>query len=254
MKHQRRIILQNANNFRDLGGYAANGGITAWGKLFRTDLLRFLNDQDWVTLRGMGVLTLVDLRGSQEANDNPVPAPSDMTYINLPFIGKAAKKAEGHDENGTDGSFIASLVTKYSHIFRNSLPEITAVLNTLTDALETHSAAFFCSAGKDRTGMTTATILYLCGVAEVDIIADYMVSCTYNSDPERGVYPRLETIIDMSVYGGSLPAPLVRSDPESMKELLDFFRANDVRALLHENGFSYERQALLTERMIQKEE
>ena len=57
----------------------------------------------------------------------------------------------------------------------------------------------------------------------------------------------------MSVYGGSIPAPLVRSDPESIEELLVFFKENDVRALLHKNGFSYERQALLKERMIQKE-
>ena len=81
MNHQRRILLENANNFRDLGGYSATGGhTTCWGKLFRTESLRYLSNADWKTLESIGVRTLIDLRGESEVQDRPINAPGLFIY------------------------------------------------------------------------------------------------------------------------------------------------------------------------------
>ena len=37
-----------------------------------------------------------------------------------------------------------------------------------------------CTAGKDRTGVISAVLLGICGVSEAEIVADYMLTKTYN--------------------------------------------------------------------------
>ena len=37
-----------------------------------------------------------------------------------------------------------------------------------------------CTAGKDRTGVVSAVLLGICGVSEAEIVADYMLTKTYN--------------------------------------------------------------------------
>ena len=140
MKHQRRIILENANNFRDLGGYPATGGrTTSWGKLFRTESLRYLSDTDWKTLEILGVKTLIDLRGENEVQDRPVNAPEKFTYKNLPFINLQNFQTA---ENNGDQSMVVSLVMSYSKIYENSPKNIVRVLNEILSGLEKGAVAF----------------------------------------------------------------------------------------------------------------
>lgn len=44
---------------------------------------------------------------------------------------------------------------------------------------------FHCSAGKDRTGIISALLLGICNVDIKDIVANYEVSNTYNTYPEK---------------------------------------------------------------------
>ena len=254
MQHQRRILLENANNFRDLGGFATPDGTTAWGKLFRTESLKYLNDADWQKLRTLGVRTLFDLRSRKEAIDNPIRTPDDFIYRNMPLMQGSRRQTDdpgnASDRSGKD-TFIASLLVPYSEIFADGLPAPADVLDQITDALEIGGVAFFCSAGKDRTGILTAAILTLCGVAREDIVADYMVTSVYNSAPERGVYPKL--MRDMGLTDSCLLADILESKAETIADLLDYFAENDLRALLEENGFSREKQEKLIRKIVATE-
>jgi protein-tyrosine phosphatase len=71
MTINRRIELEGAHNFRDLGGYATSRGVTVSGKLFRSDALSALTDQDVTKLLDLELVTVVDLRNSRELEVSP---------------------------------------------------------------------------------------------------------------------------------------------------------------------------------------
>src|SRR5262245_25554870 len=64
----RIIELEGCFNFRDLGGYATDGGrIVRWGRLFRSDALHHLTAADLRRIRDeLGIRIVVDLRSSAE--------------------------------------------------------------------------------------------------------------------------------------------------------------------------------------------
>ena len=63
---ERRIVLEGAVNFRDLGGYEAGSGRPRWRTLFRADGLGDLTQTDLSVLRGFGIRTVIDLRSGSE--------------------------------------------------------------------------------------------------------------------------------------------------------------------------------------------
>ena len=65
---QRRIELAGCFNFRDLGGYPAEGGLRVrWRRLFRSDGLHHLTPEDVERLLGaLAIRRVVDLRSSAE--------------------------------------------------------------------------------------------------------------------------------------------------------------------------------------------
>jgi hypothetical protein len=60
-------------------------------------------------------------------------------------------------------------------LLRFGAPGIKYVLDLCADK-ERHPVAFYCTAGKDRTGMITAIILSICGANPEDIVEDYSLS------------------------------------------------------------------------------
>jgi hypothetical protein len=60
-------------------------------------------------------------------------------------------------------------------LLRFGAPGIKYVLELCADRTR-HPVAFYCTAGKDRTGMLTAIILALCGTKAEDIVEDYSLS------------------------------------------------------------------------------
>lgn len=60
-------------------------------------------------------------------------------------------------------------------LLRFGAPGIKYVLDLVAEA-DKHPVAFYCTAGKDRTGVLTAIILSICGVTSEDIVEDYSLS------------------------------------------------------------------------------
>lgn len=60
-------------------------------------------------------------------------------------------------------------------LLRFGAPGIKYVLDLVAES-DRHPVAFYCTAGKDRTGVLTAIILSLCGVKSEDIVEDYSLS------------------------------------------------------------------------------
>lgn len=60
-------------------------------------------------------------------------------------------------------------------LMRFGAPGIRYVLELVADRTR-HPIAWYCAAGKDRTGLIAALILSLCGVSDEDIVEDYSLS------------------------------------------------------------------------------
>src|ERR1700710_17542 len=95
----RLLPLDGAFNFRNLGGYpGSDGRVTRWGRLFRSDTLHELSPSDVMTLRAMGVATIIDLRTVRELEQTgrgPLE-PEPIRYRHLSVI----REGGGRDASG----------------------------------------------------------------------------------------------------------------------------------------------------------
>ena len=81
----RKVPLQGANNFRDLGGYrCSDGRHIRSGRIFRSDHLGNLTPEDQQLLRQLNVKTVIDLRRERERAEkmnypSPIQVDKDAT-------------------------------------------------------------------------------------------------------------------------------------------------------------------------------
>lgn len=166
---QRRYITENIINCRDLGGYACDGGITAFGRVLRAGIARTPSEADLDVLRSFGIKTVIDLRGNEEAEDMPSYFKDNPEFeyhhISLLETNPAFAKI-----NLTMPEIYELCLNEYKENFAKALRVIASL-----DA----PFIFHCFCGKDRTGILAALLLSAAGVERTDIIADYEVSYTY---------------------------------------------------------------------------
>lgn len=167
---ERRIALQGAVNFRDLGGYATGDGRrTRWRTLFRADGLGDLTAADLEVLRDLGIRTVVDLRSGDELERGRFDVDAHpVAFHHFPFIETLPDPDEFERRPGLLG-------TQYLDMIGDSGPQILGVLEVLA-APGALPAVFHCTAGKDRTGVLSAIVLSLLGVDEPTVVADYALS------------------------------------------------------------------------------
>jgi protein-tyrosine phosphatase len=178
----RAVMLEAADNFRDLGGYTATDGRQVkWGKIYRSAELSDLTLSDKKVIEELDIKVVCDLRGTAEVKDSPDQLPAGITYLNLPAgsekIGTMKDYAKSVNLNSkvnrdsmTHSSYqkIAHYKAKYKPLFDNLL------------ALENNNAlVFHCTAGKDRTGVAAALILSSLGVSKDQIMKDYVATNIY---------------------------------------------------------------------------
>jgi protein-tyrosine phosphatase len=206
-----RLPLKNANNLRDLGGYACDGGVTRWKTFIRGDSLSALDAGDVRFLLDYGVKTILDLRAANEIAAAPEPPPliERTSYHHIPLVsgdvGDATKLADAPP------NFISDF---YLSVVKQEQSALKAVLNAAASARG--ALLFHCSAGKDRTGIIAAMLLGIAGVSAPDIIANYEVTYTYiRNNP------------DMIRYAKAAPQALdlLYSRREYLEGMLDYITA-----------------------------
>ncbi|MEW5873176.1 MAG: tyrosine-protein phosphatase [Chloroflexota bacterium] len=183
----RRIPLQGANNFRDLGGYATQDGRhTRWGLLYRSDRLSGLTNRDLLYLQYLDLHTIVDFRSAEERQEAPdrLPQMGQIRTLALPVAPykdpeTAVAISERIFKGDTDGLDAEELVladyrrfvTHHTHSFRQFLHAVLEARG--------RPVLFHCTAGKDRTGFAAAILLRLLGVSDEAILGDYLLSNEY---------------------------------------------------------------------------
>lgn len=171
---ERLIPLDGPANFRDLGGYETDRGKRVRsGRVFRSDSLSFMSDEDvrHVT-EVLGLRSVIDLRAGHEVEQfthGPLEA-LPVTVWHMPILDETRRPPKGWNDGSTIplDELYGLMLERFGHRF-------VAVLR-LIGAGDTQPVVFHCAAGKDRTGLVAMLVLGLLGVDPEIIAADYALT------------------------------------------------------------------------------
>jgi protein-tyrosine phosphatase len=176
---QREVKLQGAVNFRDLGGYTTSDGHhVRWDRVYRSADISKLTDTDLDTLKSRHIASVVDLRGVDESKKAPDRLNPGTEYILCPA---------GSDNNLNDWmKSIAGLQSGGDSMMKVYYSNTTFLADRyrpfferLLDLRNDQALLFHCTAGKDRTGIGAALLLYVLGVPYETIEKDYSATDYY---------------------------------------------------------------------------
>ena len=216
MNHLRRIPLDGCVNFRDLGGYASTlGGTTKWGVLFRADSLHRLSPADGGVVTGrLGIRTAVDLRADDERERVGVIDPA--LGIVEHHVGTTDRNMHSYERPDPDWKS-RTFAQLYENMISSGGERFAAAIELVADP-ENWPTAFFCMAGKDRTGCLAALILGLVGVDRQDIVADYAATApAVSAIRERS----LVELPDLAHVWEQFPDDITTAPTSAMSELLE---------------------------------
>ncbi len=172
----RHVALQGASNFRDLGGYpTADGRVTRWRQLFRSNHLGQLTSGDVEIVRGLGVRSAFDFRGMDERTAG-VCRVAEITVHSLPIEPTvvAALRARLAEGTLTAPAALEIMRESYRNYVRHNTHSFRALFSHLLE--DRAPLVIHCTAGKDRTGFACALILHTLGVADDVIAEDYLLT------------------------------------------------------------------------------
>jgi protein-tyrosine phosphatase len=180
----RALNLQGVLNGRDAGGYhTTDGRWVRTGLVYRTGQLDKATPADLAVLANRHVRVIDDLRTVYERSvaTDRVPAGAVANWNDV--IGQAPPQT------------LVTILTGGNDLYRAFITAPganEAVASVLRDIIDTDGAVLFhCTAGKDRTGWTSAVLLTILGVDRDTVTQDYLLSNQYRNagpnDPLNGV-------------------------------------------------------------------
>ena len=147
-----RMINGVAENVRDLGGWKADGGHIAYGKLYRGAKLssRMPESGKDIFLNQLGIALDLDLRGIKDSESRVGPVIEGADYQKFPV-----EKNMGRGTGNTQ------------ELYQQAIRTIIGYLS------EGKAVYFHCAGGADRTGTLAFLIEAIVGVSENDLSKDY---------------------------------------------------------------------------------
>ncbi|MCS3871042.1 protein-tyrosine phosphatase [Chryseobacterium ginsenosidimutans] len=175
--------IKKVNNFRTVGNIKNVDGRTLKdGKFYRSGNLYKLKKSSFKELENLGIKEIIDLRNSKEIAQKPDNLPVGIIYKNYSAfedegdqLDQAKKLVLKGKVNGADADkrmldFYKDYVTENPEVIKKI---ITEILDSDRPIL------YHCTAGKDRTGITTALILTILKFDKETIYNDYLLSNNY---------------------------------------------------------------------------
>lgn len=173
----RMIYQEGTHNFRDLGGWACDGGTVKYGRLLRGGQLVYIGSSgsqtlasaaDILRLRNWGVMCELDLRGEDEISETSSVLGSDVRFV------------------VADMDYYAAAVNLSGAALSETLRALRLIMDNAVHGIPTY---FHCAAGADRTGTLAMLAEGLLGMSLPDMDRDYELTSFY---PLSG-YERLRT-------------------------------------------------------------
>lgn len=204
----RHVPFTAVFNFRDLGGYPGHDGRTvAWRRLYRSDTLHRLAEEDFEAFTALGIRTVLDLRRPSEVErDGRVPELPDLAYRHVHPEHEPWRR-DMYDPGAGAARFFAD---RYLELAEQGAAGLVTALGLIADP-DAAPLVMHCVGGKDRTGVVSALTLHLLGVSDVDIARDYAL--TDLAEEKFAAWLRRhhpEVLVD------GPPPELISSPPEGM--------------------------------------
>lgn len=174
------VRLASADNFRDVAGFGyptADGGTVRTGVFFRSNELG-LTDEDAAAIGDLGITAIYDLRDSHEIEAHPDAAVPGTTWEHLEVKGIPMEQVTTLANRDVATETMREV---YRTFVRH--PGAREAFGGLLRRLATTQGGqlFHCTAGKDRTGWSSALVLHLAGVDRETILTDYLLTNTVST-------------------------------------------------------------------------
>jgi protein-tyrosine phosphatase len=211
---ERLLPLEGAHNFRDLGGYpTADGRRVKWGRIYRSDHLGDLTDDDLAYLEGLGIRTVCDFRSAVEREASPDRFGESGTprTVNPDISDDRFAMDELQDQilSGDLGDTdFTNLLIEGNRAFARDYTDQYAQFLRLAENPDDLPMVFHCTAGKDRAGFGAVVLLMALGVPEKVAIDDYLLTQPYTQH-------NIESTLRLIRF-----ASLFRTDTERVRPLL----------------------------------
>jgi protein-tyrosine phosphatase len=211
------MLFDNVYNFRDIGGLATTDGATVHtGRLYRSDGLHRISDNDARALGTLGIRTVIDLRRPYEIEaDGRIPPLPGMVWHN---INPEHREWDfgSYDEAAGAARYLAD---RYLDMVEQGPIGLGRGLRTIADP-DNSPVVVHCMAGKDRTGVLIGIVLALLGVDDATIAADYALSAAI----QGRITARLR-LDKPDRPAPELPGHVLAAPPEAMLLFLTGLRA-----------------------------
>lgn len=174
----RLLAWDGCVNVRDLGGLPLEtGGTTRHGRVVRADDIAALSEAGWRALTEHGVRTAIDLRFPQERTEHP-PHASPLEVVRIPLFGRLDRAESARVDGLVSAAADAAeaLAILYTDALETHAERIAAAVSAVDARLVDGAVLVHCAIGKDRTGIVSALLLRVAGVAAATVADDYAIS------------------------------------------------------------------------------
>lgn len=239
------FLVSGTFNYRDAGGLRTDSGARVrTGALLRSAQLSRVDADGHATLLELGVSTVHDLRGPEEIGHLGADLlPAGVRLEHTPFdsrIGEQPPHEVVHDEPWQE----------MLQVYRSfpAMPEAGVAIVSIARSLVRDDGAVLvhCAAGKDRTGWAIATLLRAVGVAETDLLDDYLLS--------NDAVDALRADVELNSGGRvTLPLDVLGVSPEYLAEGTDSMHRlyGDLEGYLTAIGFTADLRNRLRDRLLE---
>ena len=182
---ERKLIINDLDNFRDLGGLKTQDDrYVNWGRFYRSDALNVLLSSEFNYIDGLDIKRVFDLRSDFEIKSAQDNLPKNIAYEHFPiFADNDSGMLQGLQEKMSKGSLTKAdaeqlLMDTYKSFANEDAIKFNKLLHEIFIEYD-YPSVFHCTAGKDRTGFTAAMILSILNVDRKTILEEYEMTNFY---------------------------------------------------------------------------
>jgi protein-tyrosine phosphatase len=156
-----------------------------WGKIFRSDNLAGLKRSEFRKFNDLHIQTVYDLRTANEIKGKEDQLPEHVEYVHFSTVKDngdllAQLKSKVLKGEISEEKSIELTLALYKGCVSDNLPAVRELIEKILACDK--PVLYHCSAGKDRTGMTTALILSILKVDRKTIMEEYLLSNYYRKE------------------------------------------------------------------------
>lgn len=178
---QAELLFDTISNARDLGGLAGAGGCRVrHGRLYRSGNPALASAADLDRLHALGLDMVVDFRSPGEKSPDEAAFGQRFRWLAVPVLdgSMAMDVLMPRLRTSTPAQVDAFMLAVYRDFPGRYRDAFAGFMRTAQGG---KTLLFHCTAGKDRTGFASLLLLAALGVAQDDILANYLESNRRNA-------------------------------------------------------------------------